>query len=314
MARRSSRDEATLDRVIDALDDAPAGLHELAPRLDELPAGLPGPLIELYARCDGGRLFIDSIELRGSQEVARDPEGGDAWVFGALEDEDLLVDGKGRVWRMDPSLDQRVCEGTALDRWLAGIVDALALLYDRDGEFADEVFDEDGELLPIIAEKQLRAILKRDPKAPAPRWRLAHVLLTQDAIEDARRQLEEVVATTPTFAFAWLDLAKISENRGDLGNALDEATEAANVAEEQRGYFWTQVARIAAKKGDEAARAAAATHVPSELKADQLAGANESLANEDLASARGLLELLRAVWPRDLEVLDLARRIGAAST
>lgn len=306
--RRRERDEAILDRVIDLLDEAPAGLHDLAPRVDVLPEGLPGPLIELYARCDGGRLYVDSIELRGSHEVARDDESG-GWVFGTLEDEELVVDADGRVWRLDPSLDDRVCEGTALDRWLAGIVDALALLYDRDGEFADEVFDEDGELLPIVAEKQLRAILKRDPHAPAPRWRLAHVLLAQDAVGPARNQLEELVAHAPEFAFGWLDLAKLSEVEGDLANALEEATVAAERATNQAGYFWTQVARIAAKAGNEPARAAAAARVPVALKADQLAGAKESLEAGDTASARGLLDLLRAVWPRDLEVLDLARRI-----
>ena len=38
-------------------------------------------------------------------------------------------------------------------------------------------------------------------------------------------------------------------------------------------------------------------------------GDQESLAAGDLASARGLVDLLRAVWPRDLEVLELARRV-----
>src|SRR4051812_1576223 len=126
--RRKEREESTLDRVIDALDEAPAGLHDLAPCIEELPEGLPGALIDLYARCDGGRLFVDSIELRASHEVTRDEETG-GWVFGTLEEEELVVDAAGRVWRLDPSLDDRVCEGTALDRWLAGIVDALALLY-----------------------------------------------------------------------------------------------------------------------------------------------------------------------------------------
>ena len=61
----------------------------------------------------------------------------------------------------DESVDDDVCDGTRLDRWLAGQIDALDLVYDHDGEFAEDVFDEDGELLPIIREKQLRAQLKR---------------------------------------------------------------------------------------------------------------------------------------------------------
>ncbi len=312
MARRREPQEATLDRVIELLDEAPAGLHDLVPRVDVLPDGLPGALIELFARCDGGRLFIDSIELRASADVERD---GDRWVFGSIEEENLLVDARGRVWRTDASLDDVVCEGTALDRWLAGIVDALGLLYDSEGEFAEEVFDEDGELLAIVAEKQLRAILKRDPRAPAPRWRLAHVLLGADAIPEARRQLEELVASEPNFAWGWLDLAKISELTGDLANAMEEARVGAQAAEghPQAGYFWSQVARLAIRASDEPARAAAAAHaarVAPELKAAQLAGVRESIAEGDTGSARGLLELLRAVWPRDLEVLDLARQLA----
>jgi hypothetical protein len=47
-----------------------------------------------------------------------------------------------------------------------------------------------------------------------------------------------------------------------------------------------------------------------ELKRAQIEGARERIDAGDNASAKGLLELLRAVWPRDLEVLELARRVG----
>jgi len=80
----------------------------------------------------------------------------------------------------------------------------------------------------------------------------------------------------------------------------------------QAGYFWSQVARFAVRAGDEMVRAEAATKAsllaPS-LKRAQLDGAKERLDAGDAASARGLVELLRAVWPRDLEVLELAKRL-----
>jgi predicted Zn-dependent protease len=239
-------------------------------------------------------------------------------VFGELEGEDLLIDARGRIWRRDESLDDLVCEGARLDRWLAGIVDALAVLYDADGEFADGVFDDDGELVPAVGERQLRAMLKRDPGAPGPRWRLAHALLSQDRVDEARAALEEVVAAEPGFAWAWLDLARISERLGELPGAVDEARAAAAAAaagHPQAGYFHAQLARLAGRAGDEATRAAAArraAELAPELKDAQLDGARSSLAEGDLASARGLLDLLRAVWPRDLAVLDLARQVEAA--
>jgi tetratricopeptide (TPR) repeat protein len=302
-----------LDRVFELLAAAPAGLHDIAPPAAALPTGLPEGLIDFYARCDGVRLFLDSLEIAASADVAtRD----DHWVFGALEGDELQIDARGRIWRHDDSLDDRLCEGTQLDRWFAGTVDAIAVLYDDDGEFADGIFDEDGELLPAVGERQLRAMLKRDPGAPAPRWRLAHALLVQDRIAQGRQELEQVVAHEPGFAWAWLDLAKVSERLGELGGALDEARAAAHAAagHPQEGYFHAELARLASRGGDEPARAAAArraAELAPDLKSAQLAGARASLDAGDTPSARGLVELLRAVWPRDLEVLELARRVEA---
>jgi tetratricopeptide (TPR) repeat protein len=300
-----------LDRVLELLDEAEPGLHDLEPPAASLPSGLPEPLIDLYARCDGGRIFLDSVELAASADVVA---RGDHWAFGTLEGEDVLIDARGRIWRSDESLDDLICEGTRLDRWLAGLVDALAVIYDADGEFADGIFDEEGELLPAVGERQLRAQLKRDAQAPGPRWRLAHTLLAQGATPEARGELEEVVGHEPGFAWAWLDLAKISEKLGEPGNAVDEARAAAEAAVDhpQAGYFHAQLARLAKLAGDEPTRAAAArraAELAPDLKAAQLEGARASLAEGDAGSARGLMDLLRAVWPRDLEVLELSRRL-----
>lgn len=322
MAKKRRSDERSdggpsgLDRVLALLEEAPAGLHDVAQPAARLPAGLPEPLIDFYARCDGLRLFIDSVELVPSGDVVQAGDG-DRWTFGTLDGEDLQIDARGRIWRLDDSLDDAICEGTRLDRWLAGTVDALAVLYDDEGEFAEGIFDEDGELLPAIGERQLRAALKRDPGAPGPRWRLAHTLLDQDSLAEARAELEEVVAHEPAFAWAWLDLARISERLGELAGAVDEVRAAADAALDhpQAGYFHAQLARLAGRAGDEPTRAAAARRAADlapELKAAQLEGARESLAAGDVASARGLVDLLRAVWPRDLEILELARRVETA--
>lgn len=315
MARRR-RDEGGggLDRVFASLDEAPAGLHDVDPPAAELPKGLPEALIELYARCDGARLFLDAIELLPSAEVAMDAPA--KWRFGAVDGDAVAIDHRGRIWRFDASLDDDVLDGTDLPRWLAGLVESTGLLYDRDGEFAEDVFGEDGEIEPAVRERQLRAQLKRDPAAPAPRWRLAHALLEQGATADARDELEQVVADDPAFAWAWLDLARISEQLGELAGAVDEARMGAQTAEgtrhPQAGYFWAQLARLASRTGDELLRAEAATKtslLSPDLKRAQLDGARESLEAGDAASAKGLLELLRAVWPRDLEVLELSRRL-----
>jgi Tfp pilus assembly protein PilF len=313
MGKKRSEDGDTLDRVFAELDAAAPGLHDVTPPSGELPSGLPAPLIELYARCDGARMFVDTLELVPADEVELD-DG--RWQFATLDGEAISIDLKGKLWRTDTSIEDDVCEATRIDRWLAGQLDALALIYDGDGEFADDVFDEDGEILSVVRERQLRAQLKRDIAAPGPRWRLAHTLLAQGALEDARNELEQVVADDPAFAWAWLDLARASERLGEIGGAIDEARMAAEVAEgmqhPQGGYFWSQVARLALRAGDDMARAEAATKaslLAPNLKRAQIEGARERIEAGDKASAKGLLDLLRAVWPRDVEVLELARRL-----
>jgi hypothetical protein len=310
------RDEGdTLDRVFALLDDAPPGLHDLDEPADELPPGLPAPLIELYARCDGARIYVEAIELLPSRDVHF--EHG-RWKFAVAEGAEVWIDHRGKIWRTEESIEDDVNDGTRLDRWLSGQLDSLALVFDGDGEYAEDVFDEDGEIMPIIREKQLRAQLKRDAAAPGPRWRLAHVLLEQGALEDARNELEQVVADDPAFFWSWLDLARVSERLGEIGGAIDEARMAAEAAEgvqhPQAGYFWSQVARLAVRAGDDMVRAQAATKaslLAPDLKKAQMEGARERIDAGDKASAKGLLDLLRAVWPRDLEVLELARRVEA---
>jgi hypothetical protein len=307
-----------LERVFAVLDQAPPGLHDVEPPASALPAGLPPALIELYAHCDGLRMFVDAVELVPSTAVTMPVPG--RWKFGEIDGDAISIDHRGKIWRADPSLDDDICDGTRLDRWLGGVLDATDLFYDADGEFADNVFDDEGEIEPAVRERSLRAQLKRDPAAPGPRWKLALALLEQGALENARDELEQVVADDPAFAWAWLDLARISERLGELGAAVDEARMGAETAEgvqhAQAGYFWAQLARLAVRSGDDMLRAQAATKaslLAPDLKSSQLAGANESLASGDVNSAKGLLEILRAVWPRDLEVLDLAKRVETAT-
>ncbi len=312
--KRRDDDLGGLERTFALLADALPGLHDVTPPSTRVPAGLPEALIELYAYCDGLRLFHDSVEVRPARDVVSTTPG--RWQFATVEGDDVAIDLRGKVWRTDDELDDDVCDGTRIDRWLAGLLDSYTQVYDEEGEFLDDVFDDEGEIVASVRERQLRAHLKRDAGAPGVRWQLANVLLGQGATEDARNELEQVVADDPAFAWAWLDLAKISERVGDLGNATDEVRMAAETAEgaqhPQAGYFWSQLARLASCTGNEILRAEAATKtslLAPDLKRAQLDGARELLATGDTASARGLVDLLRAVWPRDLEVLELAKQL-----
>src|SRR4051812_22888233 len=124
-----------LDRLFDLLDEAAPGLHDVEPPTHELPDDLPEPLIELYARCDGARIFIDSLEIVPAREVVLENH---RWKFAISDGEAVSLDARGGVWRAEETMEDEVWEAPRLDRWLAGEIDALALIFDGDGEYADD--------------------------------------------------------------------------------------------------------------------------------------------------------------------------------
>src|SRR5262245_52862379 len=95
-------DGEPLDRIFAKLDDAPPGLHDVDLPAEELPSGLPAPLIELYARCDGARIFVESIEILGSHAIQF--ENG-RWLFASALGDAISIDDKGKIWRNDESIE-----------------------------------------------------------------------------------------------------------------------------------------------------------------------------------------------------------------
>ncbi|HUQ07718.1 MAG TPA: hypothetical protein VM261_34730 [Kofleriaceae bacterium] len=311
-------EDTAVDRVLGALERWPDGMHDLGEPTVDVPQRWPASVVDVYLTMDGARLFGDAIVIHPSKELP--PADDDGMVqFATFDDEPLWFDPKGRVWRVDPDTGDRYVDGTSLDRWLLGAIEASGLLFDVDGEFAEDAFTEEGELTPEVAEARARAQVKRDAKAPGPRWRLARLLVEQGELAQAREELETVVGHEATLSWAWLDLARISEKLGELGGAIDEARAAAeaNPAHEHRAYFFAEAARYAAMAGDEAQRVQLARDA---LAADpglvkgQLAGANDRLGEGEIDAAAHLASMAKALAPRDLEVIDLVRRVDAART
>jgi hypothetical protein len=303
-----------MERLARELARWPEGVHELGAPATWLPPEWPASLAEVYRQFDGGRIFHEAIELRPAAEVVRE---GDRWAIGTAWGDGLAADDAGRIWRAETDADEPILDGTSLGRWLAGAIDAEALLFDKDGEFAEDAFDEEGELAPGLEVARLRARIKRDPKAAGPRWALARLLTGDGKHEEARDLLEAVVADAPDLPWAWLDLARISERLGELDGALDEAVAAAEAAKggDHEAFFWSHAARLAAAKGDDARRAdlaARARAADPQVVASYLAGAEENLASDDTASAQMLVDLAKAVAPRDLAVLDLAKKLPSS--
>jgi tetratricopeptide (TPR) repeat protein len=272
----------------------------------------------VYRYADGGELFFESVLLWPSSRVSRvaEPPGpGVFWHVGEIHGDALAVDERGAVFRLEKGTGEWLEEGRRFDRWLLGVVEAELLLYDSDGEFRDDGFDDDsGEIAAPMRERMERRVLKRDRGAPAPRWRLARALVEQGKVAEGRAELEEVVAAAPGFAWAWYELAQISESLGEPEAAMDELLAAAEARPgyEHAGFFWAQAARIAATTGAEAARA---EHAGRALAADpdliraQRDGAEATLEAGDPEAALRLIETALALAPRDLAALELRARI-----
>ena len=321
MSRKKRRgdadaDETTVDRIMTALERAPAGLHDLGEPTVHVPLAWPPSVADVYLAFDGGALYGDLLTLAPAADAPA-PDADGLVAIGELMGEGVWFDGKGRVWRGDADTGERVVDGTRFDRWLHGVIDGLAPLYDADGEFAEDAFTDDGELTDEVAVAMLHAQLKRDARAPGPRWRLARALTAQGELAAAREELEDVVAASPELAWAWMDLARIAERLGELAGAVDEAEQAARARpdHELTPYFLAEAARLAAKAGDEPRRADLARRALAgdpDLARDRLAAAQSSLDGGELEDAAHLVALARALAPRDLAAIDLARRIDAA--
>jgi Tfp pilus assembly protein PilF len=305
-----------MERLLAALRAYAEGVHQLGEPAAALDADLPEGVREVWRAMDGAELFHGELVLYPQAAWTR--EAGKLSV-GELGEDRLWVDlDSGALWRLEEATGEWIEEGSSADRWLWGWVDAEALLYDREGEFHDGAIDEEGELTLETEIERQRALLKRDRKAAAPRWRLARALTRADKTAAARDELEELVAQHPGFAWAWYDLARASEALGELGGARDEALAAAEAEPgyEHAAFFLAWAARLAALAGDEAARqglAARALAADARLGQRQLDGARANLESDDVVGARELCEVALALAPRDLAALDLKKQIDAAA-
>lgn len=322
------RDEQprSLERIMEVAGSLPPGMSRLGEPAFLMDAGWPDALTEVYLYFDGAELFHEDLVLLPAsrvKQVRREDPGATAaerdatyYRAGEIGGDDLCVDDQGRVWRLEEDTGEWLPEGSRLERWLLGVMEAQRMLYDRDGEFIDEAFDESGELTPAMSERMNRRVLKRDRAAPAPRWRLARAMALQGKMEAAREQLETVVAESPAFAWAWFDLARISEVMGELASAGDEMEAAATARPgyEHAAYFWAQAARLARAAGDEARRAGCAREalaLDPGLAGSQREGARANLEEGELEAAQELAENAAALAPRDLQIMDLLARIRA---
>jgi tetratricopeptide (TPR) repeat protein len=269
---------------------------------------------------DGAELFIDAYLVRSAAQLER--EGGVLW-FGETALGDSLgieLERGGRVVRLEEDTGELLVEGSSFARWLEATVVADGVLYDREGEWLDDVFDDDrDELSSAAAVRREKKALKLDPDAPAPAWRLAKAQERGGDARAARKTLEQLVERVQDFAWAWFDLGRLRRGDSDAPGAEAAFVAAANAGEQQgselAGWFAAHAARAAAERGDEDARArhaARALALDPEVARAQRRAAQARVDEGELDEARELVALAAALLPRDLEVAELARRLAAS--
>lgn len=320
-ARVGDRDAAVLDRIDDRLRDASEGFHVAGEPAD--PTALAASGIDedergVWRRWDGIDLAAGDARLYGLAEIATATQA--AIDEGVAVAGDRVIGERGRdlmvlpadpwaegaaVGRVEEAGD-RSPEASSVAHLVLGWLGEFAVLYGDDGEFHDDLFGDDGELVPAAERRLCRWRLDLDEDAPNARLRLAELLREAGELSAARAELQQVLKRAPDFAWAHFALGRTAMALGqaDRARASFEAAAGCGGDDGQRGWFLAWAAQVAS----DATRVALAQQVLAlrpDFAAQQAAAVAELIERERFDAAREQLELGLAVLPGHLELLRL---------
>lgn len=316
-AAASGAADPFFDRFRAAMARLPAGLLRVGPPAAAaditaaeraLGRPLPAPYASFLRSFDGADLFHESVAIAGvgnsaPRRLASLQEGarpGELMFAEAIGGDRFAFDDRDRVVRYDPGSEERIVAGSDLVRWLDAIVAREQLLFDRDGEYAPDVFDPAGQdVLPAIALRQAERALRADPGSADAAYAQGLALVQLGRREPALAALRHATRLDPDSPWPYFDLGRESLALGHATDAL-EAFEnaAARAPTDSGGHILAWAARAAQAAGDSqraaALRQSATERDPSLLDSLRraLASATEERDEAARAEAAALLEAM----------------------
>lgn len=325
-ARRHSDVDTLLDRIADRLHDAPDGFHEWGAAADpaELAAlRLPDDDAAVWSRWNGLDLGGGEARLYALAEI--EAHTAEAVTAGILRAGDRVIGERGRdvlVLPEDPWAEgaavvrieesgERTPDASSVRHLVLGWLGEIAVLYDDKGDFRDELFGDDGEMLSAVKRRLVRRRLDLDEDAPGARLELAELLRRAGELPAAQAELKQVLRRAPEWAWAHHELGRVHLGQGARGKAAAEFRKAATCAGDETLAAYSLA--WAALASDDDARAELAREV---LRARPEFAANEASAAAVLHErgadddAREHIALGLAIVPGHLELLRLRGELG----
>jgi len=327
--------EMFFERFREATARLPDGLIRPAPpappaALESAEARLGAPLPAEYASFlrsfDGADLFHEAVVVAGVGEAAprallalNDGAGLELVFAEAVAGDRFALDGRGRVLRLRAGSDERIVAGSSFERWLDATVARERILYGPDGEFAPDVFDDDGEeIAAAVVLRQTERALKVDPGSAEAQHDRGVALRRLGRAERALEAFAAASALDPDDPWPWFDFGRTALAAGrDLSRAREAFERAAALEAGPSGArLLAWAARAALLAGHEAdaarARSAALARDPALLEALARAEAHAALeGDEDARAENESLRLALAPASSARRSLPIAKAEGS---
>jgi tetratricopeptide (TPR) repeat protein len=245
----------------------PATPAQIAAAEKALGRKLPRAYAAFLASFDGADMFNESLVLCGVGPGAARPlaDANQAPLPPLLEAGELIIAeaasgdryalGTGDdppVVHLRAGSDERWLGGSSFTRWLDAVLAREQLLYDSEGEFRLEAFEEDGEELTApFALRQAERALKKDPGSAESHHDLGVARRRMGKLEGALEAFTRAAELDPHNPWPWFDRGRTELALEEEGAADSFRQAAALVPGPEGARFLAWAARAARAAGNE---------------------------------------------------------------